>query len=450
MNRILIKDATIVNEGKKQEASLIIANDRIEKIIANNINLDDSTQFTEVINAQGLVLIPGVIDDHVHFRDPGLTQKATLLTESKAALAGGVTSIMDMPNTTPHTTSLEAWHNKIQHYSDNALVNYSCYFGASNHNVDILPQLNKHEVCGIKVFMGASTGNMLVDRIESLTKIFSNSDILVATHCENQDLIRKNTLKYLAEHNNPEDLDLIYHSLIRNEEVCYQSSKLAVELAKKCGTQLHILHLSTAKELSLFRNDIPLNEKRITAEACISHLMFSDTDYADLGTKIKCNPSIKTKDDKKALREALNSNFIDVIATDHAPHLLEDKLGGALKAASGIPIIQFSLLSMLSLVDKKALTLENLVQKMCHAPATIYQIQKRGYIREGYFADFVLLKPNNAWTVSSQDIHSKCGWSPLEGKTFNWKIEKTFVNGTLAYDNGTFNELQRGAQLKFR
>lgn len=450
MNRILIKDATIINEGKRQLASVIISNKYIEKIFTENQLIENESQFNQVINAKGLMLIPGVIDDHVHFRDPGLTQKATLQTESKAAAAGGITSIMDMPNTTPHTTTLEAWNDKIQHYSKNSLVNYSCYFGASNHNVDILPQLNKHEVCGIKVFMGASTGNMLVDRIESLTRIFSNSDILVATHCENQDLIRKNTIKYLNEKNNPEDLDLIYHSLIRDEEVCYQSSKLAVELAQKCGTQLHILHLSTAKELSLFQNNIPLEEKKITAEACISHLMFSDKDYSTLGTKIKCNPSIKTELDKEALRAAINSNVIDVIATDHAPHLLEDKLGGALKAASGIPIIQFSLLSMLSLVDQHILTLEKTVDKMCHAPAKIYQIHKRGFIREGYYADLVLLNPNQPWIVSPDKIESKCGWSPMENREFNWKVEKTLINGKIVYDNGYFDESNKGLQLKFR
>ncbi len=450
MNRILIKDATIINEGKRQLASVIISNKYIEKIFTENQLIENESQFNQVINAKGLMLIPGVIDDHVHFRDPGLTQKATLQTESKAAAAGGITSIMDMPNTTPHTTTLEAWNDKIQHYSKNSLVNYSCYFGASNHNVDILPQLNKHEVCGIKVFMGASTGNMLVDRIESLTRIFSNSDILVATHCENQDLIRKNTIKYLNEKNNPEDLDLIYHSLIRDEEVCYQSSKLAVELAQICGTQLHILHLSTAKELSLFQNNIPLEEKKITAEACISHLMFSDKDYSTLGTKIKCNPSIKTELDKEALRAAINSNVIDVIATDHAPHLLEDKLGGALKAASGIPIIQFSLLSMLSLVDQHILTLEKTVDKMCHAPAKIYQIHKRGFIREGYYADLVLLNPNQPWIVSPDKIESKCGWSPMENREFNWKVEKTLINGKIVYDNGYFDESNKGLQLKFR
>lgn len=450
MKTTLIKNATIINEGKQFKGSLIINNDIIEKIIHGDTLPENESIFNEVIDAEGLFLIPGVIDDHVHFRDPGLTHKATINSESRAAVAGGITSIMDMPNTMPHTTTLEAWNDKIEHYSKNSLVNYSCYFGASNNNVDVLPLLNRKEVCGIKVFMGASTGNMLVDRIESLKNIFGNSDILVATHCENQDLIRQNTLKYKAANNGSDDLDLKYHSLIRSAEACYQSSKLAVELAKECGTQLHILHLSTAKELELFDNSISLEKKKITAEACISHLVFHDKDYESLGTKIKCNPSIKTLADREALRDAINSNIIDVIATDHAPHLLSDKEGGALKAASGIPIIQFSLLSMLNLVHDGILTIEKVVDKMCHAPATIYQINKRGYIKEGYYADLVLLKPNDIWTLQKDKLQSICGWSPLEGYTFNWKVDKTFVNGNLLYNKGIINESKLGSQLKFR
>lgn len=449
MKRTLIKDACIINEGKRTQASIIIANNIIEQIILDSSSIVESN-YQEVIDAKGKFLIPGVIDDHVHFRDPGLTQKATILTESKAAIAGGVTSIMDMPNTTPHTTTLEAWEDKINHYSKNALVNYSCYFGASNSNIEQLSNLDKHAVCGVKVFMGASTGNMLVDRIESLTEIFSKSPVLIATHCENQDLIRKNTNKYLSEHGNPSDLDLIYHSKIRSAEACYQSSKLAIELAKKCDAKLHILHLSTAEELTLFDCGSPLSQKQVTAEACIGHLVFSDKDYKNFGTRIKCNPSIKTCADREALREAINTNLIDVIATDHAPHLLIDKVGGALKAASGIPTIQYSLSSMLKLVDEKIITLEKVVDKMCHAPATIYEINKRGYIKEGYYADLVLVTPNKAWTVKETDIHSKCGWSPFEGETFNWSIEKTFINGIKVYDNGVFEESTKGKQLKFR
>lgn len=450
MNRILIKNAMLVNEGTQIEGDLIINDSIIEKVIKRPLeNKENENNFKQVIEAKGMLLMPGVIDDHVHFRDPGLTHKATINSESRAALAGGVTSIMDMPNTTPHTTTIEAWNDKMEHYSNNALVNYSCYFGASNNNVEMLPTLNRNEVCGIKLFMGASTGNMLVDRVESLKKIFSNTDILVATHCENQDLIRKNTLKYKTLNNNTDDLDFKYHTLIRSAEACYQSSKLAVELAKQCGTKLHILHLSTAKELTLLDNTTPLKEKKITGEACVGHLMFSDLDYKILGTKIKCNPAIKEASDRAAIRAAVNDNTIDVIATDHAPHLLADKEGGALKAASGIPTIQFSLLAMLQLADEQVFPITTVVEKMCHAPATLYEINKRGFIKEGYFADLILVKPTK-WRVGKEIIESLCNWSPFENYTFNWSVEKTFVNGCIMYDRGSINESKKGSQLRFR
>lgn len=448
MRRTLIKEATLVNKGKQFVASVLIEGDIISRIIPHGDELP--TQCDEVIEAKGQYLIPGVIDDHVHFREPGVTQKGDIASESRAAVAGGVTSIMDMPNTSPQTTSLEALEAKFKLMGKNSLANYSCYFGATNQNTELLSNLDKHEICGVKVFMGASTGNMLVDRIKSLEAIFENSNLLIATHCENQDLVRQNTNHYKEELGATEDLPLAYHPLIRSAEACFQSTSLAVELAKKHNARLHVLHLSTAKELELFRNDIPLEEKQITAEACIGHLMFSDKDYEKFGTGIKCNPAIKTIDDQSALRAGVMNNLIDVIATDHAPHLLTDKEGGALKAASGTPTIQFSLVNMLSLVNQGIFNIETVVEKMCHAPATIFKIEKRGYISEGYYADLALLSKNNPWTVSKETIQSKCGWSPFEGTTFNWKVDKTFINGHLTFNDGVINSDIRGKKLKFK
>lgn len=448
MRRILIQDATIINETKQFIGSVIIENDIISQIISNNSPVDGD--FDLIIPAKGKYLIPGVIDDHVHFRDPGVTHKGDIESESRAAAAGGVTSIMDMPNTSPQTTSLEALDEKLYIMSQKSAVNYSCYFGATNQNVDLLPLLDKHSICGVKVFMGASTGNMLVDRIKSLEAIFKNSKLLIATHCENQDLIRNNTNHYKELLQEEADLPLSYHPIIRSAEACYQSSALAVELAKKHNARLHILHLSTAKELELFDNTIPLDKKKITAEACIGHLMFSDKDYEKYGTKIKCNPAIKTLNDQQALREGILNNKIDVIATDHAPHLMEDKEGGALKAASGTPTIQYSLVNMLELVHQGVFSIEKVVDKMCHAPALIFNIEKRGYIREGYHADLVLLSPNTKWTVEKEQIESLCKWSPFEGETFNWKVDKTFINGSVVYENGKINPNVRGQKLRFK
>lgn len=448
MRRTLIKEATLVNKGKQFVASVLIEGDIIAQIIPHGDELP--VQYDQVIEAKGQYLIPGVIDDHVHFREPGVTQKGDIASESRAAVAGGVTSIMDMPNTSPQTTSLEALEAKFELMGKNSLANYSCYFGATNQNTELLSNLDKHEICGVKVFMGASTGNMLVDRIKSLEAIFENSNLLIATHCENQDLIRQNTNHYKEELGATEDLPLAYHPLIRSAEACFQSTSLAVELAKKYNARLHVLHLSTAKELELFRNDIPLEQKQITAEACIGHLMFSDKDYEKFGAGIKCNPAIKTIDDQSALRAGVMNNLIDVIATDHAPHLLTDKEGGALKAASGTPTIQFSLVNMLSLVDQGIFNVETVVEKMCHAPATIFDIEKRGYISEGYYADLVLLSKNSLWTVSKETIQSKCGWSPFEGTTFNWKVDKTFINGHLTFNDGVINSDIRGKKLKFK
>ena len=413
MKRTWIHHAIIVNEGRRFAGSVVIEGEKIQEVIEGDGA--PAVVCDEQIDAQGCFLLPGVIDDHVHFRDPGLTHKADMATETAAAAAGGVTSFMDMPNCNPQTTTLEALENKFKDAATKCIVNYSFYFGATNNNADQLKALEKTHVCGVKLFMGASTGNMLVDRMEALKKIFSEAGMLIAT---------------------------------RSEEACYHSSALAVQLAKETGARLHILHISTARELGLLE-DRPLHEKKITAEACVSHLMFCDEDYAQFGARIKCNPSIKTKADRDALRKALTTNLIDVIATDHAPHLLSEKEGGALKAVSGMPTLQFSLVSIYELVHEGILSIEQLVQKMCHAPAQLYQISQRGFIRPGYQADLVLLNPHKEWTVTTDCIESKCGWSPMEGRTFHAQVEKTFVNGTAVYENGKVNKEHRGQALRF-
>lgn len=444
MKRIWINHAIIVNEGRKFNGSIVIENEKIAEVLEENAS--PSIPCDEEIDAEGSYLLPGVIDDHVHFRDPGLTHKADMASETAAAAAGGVTSFMDMPNCNPQTTSIEALNAKFADAATKCIVNYSFYFGATNNNTDQLALLDKKHVCGVKVFMGASTGNMLVDRMEALKKIFANAGMLIATHCEDQNIIRQNTELYKEKYG--EDPDVTYHPLIRNEEACYQSSSLAVKLAKETGARLHILHVSTARELSLFE-DKPLGDKQITAEACVSHLFFCDEDYKTLGTRIKCNPAIKTRADRDALRNALTSHKIDVIGTDHAPHLLSEKAGGALKAVSGMPTLQFSLVSIYELVHEGILSIEQLVEKMCHAPAQLYQIHHRGFIRPGYQADIVLLNPNHKWEVTTDCIQSKCGWSPMEGRHYHAKVEKTFVNGDLVYSNGKVNTAHRGQALSF-
>lgn len=446
MKRTLIRNASIVNEGKQFQGSLVVEGQVIKEILT--AEQEPTIPCNETIDATGLYLLPGVIDEHVHFRDPGLTHKGDIFSESQAAVAGGVTSIMDMPNTNPVTTSLDALAAKYELMAGKSIVNYSCYFGATNNNYHLFPQLDPHRVCGVKLFMGSSTGNMLVDRMNSLRNIFGGTDLLIATHCESQDIIKSNTEKYLAEAGIDNDLPLEYHPLIRSVEACYESSKLAVELALESGARLHIMHISTAKELSLFSN-LPVAQKRITAEACVPHLVFTADDYKTFGTKIKCNPAIKEESNREALREAINSGVIDTIGTDHAPHLLHEKEGGALKATSGMPMIQFSLVSMLNMVNKGLFTIEKIVEKMCHAPADIYQIQKRGYIRQGYQADLVLVRPEQ-WTLQPENIQSKCGWSPLEGKTFAWKVDRTFVNGHQVYSDGKVDTDYRGQELRFR
>ena len=444
MKRIHIHNARIVNEGQTFCGAIVIENEVIAEVLKQGE--EPSAPCDETIDAQGCYLLPGVIDDHVHFRDPGLTHKADMYTESMAAAAGGVTSYMDMPNTNPQTTTLEALENKFQDAATKSIVNYSFYFGATNNNADDLSKLDKKHVCGVKLFMGSSTGNMLVDRMETLKNIFANAGMLIATHCEDQNIISANASAYQKKYG--DDPDVKYHPEIRSEEACYESSALAVQLAKETGARLHIMHISTAKELTLLE-DKPIAEKNITAEACVSHLFFCDEDYEKFGTRIKCNPAIKSKKDRDALRQALTCNLIDVIGTDHAPHLLSEKQGGALKAVSGMPTLQFSLTAVMELVHQGQLSIEQLVQKMCHAPATLYQIERRGFIRPGYQADLVLVNPQKEWTVTNDCLLSKCGWSPMEGETFHSKVEKTFVNGHLVYADNQVDATHRGQALTF-
>ncbi|NDV81395.1 dihydroorotase [Bacteroides sp. 51] len=449
MKRTLIQHATIVNEGQQVQGSVVIEGEKIVEVLAGG--QQPGAPCETVIDATGCYLLPGVIDDHIHFRDPGLTHKADIYTESQAAAAGGVTSIMDMPNTNPPTTTLEAWESKMELMAEKSLVNYSCYFGATNTNYIKFGELDPHRVCGIKLFMGSSTGNMLVERMSSLQSIFSSTDLLIATHCEDQDIITKNTAIYKTSRWMKDgDLDIRLHPQIRSEEACYKSSALAIQLAKEAGARLHVLHITTAKELELFDGDKPLAEKKITAEVCVPHLLYSSADYGRLGGKIKCNPAIKDEPNRTILRGAINTNKIDVIATDHAPHLLSEKEGGALKAMSGMPMIQFSLVSMLELATEGVLSIEKVVEKMCHAPAEIYQINNRGYIRPGYQADLVLVKPDSPWTVTTDIIRSKCEWSPREGDSFQWKVDKTFVNGNLVFNNNEVDDTYRGQALRFR
>lgn len=446
MKRTLIHNATIVNEGQSVKGSVVIENGRIAEVLTGWKPL--SAPCDETIDATSCYLLPGIIDDHVHFRDPGLTYKGDIFTESRAAAAGGITSIMDMPNNNPQTTTLDTLNAKLDLLNEKCIVNHSCYFGATNNNYNELGKLDKHRICGIKLFMGASTGDMLVDKMNSLLNIFNGTDMLIATHCEDQETIKKNTAKYKEKFAEEDDIPIRNHPFIRSSLACYTSSKLAVRLANLAGARLHVLHISTAKELELF-DDKPLELKNITAEACIGHLLYRSKDYNKLGARIKCNPAIKSEDNRKALRAAVNSGLIDIIATDHAPHLLSEKEGGALKAMSGMPMIQFSLVSMLELVDEGIFTLETIVEKMCHAPAQVYHINERGYIREGYRADLVLVRPNTSWEVTVDKIISKCGWSPLEGHTFKWKVEKTFANGHLIYNDSIVDDTYRGEELRF-
>lgn len=445
--RTLISNPTIVNNGELFQGSIVVNNGKIAQILRGNEL--PRTECDEIIEASGLYLIPGVIDDHVHFREPGLTEKATIASESRAAAAGGVTSFMEMPNTVPQTTTLKALREKFSIAAKESAINYSFYFGATNKNVDSFAKLGRKNICGIKLFMGSSTGNMLVDKVAELERIFAEAarlDMPVAVHCEDSNIITRNAQRIREEAG--ENPGVEYHPIIRSAEACYQSTKSAVELARKYGTRLNVMHISTAKELELL-DYAPLTEKKITAEVTPAHLTFCDRDYSRLGTRIKCNPAIKSAEDRDALRKAMMEGKIDIIGTDHAPHLLKDKEGGALKAASGMPSIQFSLLAMLRLADEEIFTLESLVEKMCHAPARIYNVDKRGFIEKGYHADFVLLNPRKPHTITAKSVMSKCGWSPFEGETFDWAVEQTWVNGECVYRNGKINDTVRGKKLKF-
>lgn len=403
-----------------------------------------------IIDATGCLLLPGVIDEHVHFREPGLTHKADMFSESRAAVAGGVTAIMDMPNTNPPTVTLKALEQKLELLNQHCIVNHSCYFGATNDNYTLFRELDKTKVCGIKLFMGSSTGNMLVDRLESLEKIFGSTDLLIAAHCEDQTMIRRNTERIRQAYPENEEIPIALHSRIRTAEACYNSTQLALSLACKMNSRLHVLHLSTNTELQLFNKRLPAWHQQITVEVCVPHLFFCSHDYDRLGARIKCNPAIKQSHHRTALRRAVDKGLIDTIATDHAPHLLSEKKGGALKAASGMPIIQYSLVGMLKLSDKGYFTIETVVEKMCHAPARIFHIDRRGFIRPDYYADLVLVRPCPQWTVTPDHVLSKCGWSPLEGASFGWKVEKTIVNGQLVYDNGYIDDNYRGKELRFK
>ena len=449
--RKLIKGGTIVNEGKTFDASLIIDGEQIAQIIPSNEQPE--APIDEIIDASGCFVMPGIIDDHVHFREPGLTEKADMESESRAAVVGGVTSYLEMPNTMPQTTTLEALEDKFRLAAQKSHANYSFFFGATNDNTNLFSQLNPHRIPGIKLFMGSSTGNMLVDRREALERIFSTAPLPIMTHCEDTDIINRNMVA--AKQRYGDDPAVVHHPEIRSEEACYESTRLAVELAIKYGTRLHVAHLTTARELELIPPSsliVPPSSKdaTITAEATVSHLYFSDRDYASLGTRIKCNPAIKTEDDREALQQALTDGRIAVIGTDHAPHLLSQKEGGCVRAASGMPMIQFSLVTMLELVDKGVLTIERLVELMCHNPARLFEIRQRGFIREGYQADLVLVRPNTAWVVTREVIQSKCGWSPMEGHMYLWRVEQTLCNGNSVYVKGQVDATYIGQPLQFR
>ena len=443
---ILIHKATLINEGASFTGSVLLEGERIARIFTEEVPVNLLNACKEVIDARGLYLIPGVIDDQVHFRDPGLTHKGDLYTESRAAVAGGVTSFMEMPNTNPQTVTLEALDRKMESAATKSAANFSFYLGATNDNIDELKKVDPKKVCGVKIFMGASTGNMLVDNEGALRRIFAEVDILIATHCEQEEIIRANVERYRREWG--EEVPMAAHPLIRSTEACYRSSAQAIELADKYGARLHVLHLSTAREMALF-SAAPLETKKITAEVCVHHLWFSDQDYDRLGARIKWNPAIKSEADKQALREALTAGKLDVVATDHAPHLLSEKEGGALRAASGGPLVQHSLQVMLQLAEKGLLSREQVVEKMCHAPAHLYRVRERGFIREGYFADLVLVDPAKPYTVTPRNILYKCGWSPFEGETFGASVVKTFVNGQLLWDGEKVAEKIFGVPLTF-
>lgn len=442
----MIKGATLINEGRKYKGSLLIRDRKIDKVFKEPID-EQQISPSRIIDATGLALIPGVIDDQVHFRDPGLTHKGDFRSETRAALAGGVTSVMDMPNTNPQTITRAALDEKFSMISSKSLCNYSLYMGATNDNLEELTGIDTAGVCGIKVFMGSSTGNMLVDREESLHAIFGNASCLVAVHCEDESTIQKNIGIFRARYG--EDVPIKYHPDIRSEEACYLSSSLAIHLAKRYNTRLHVLHLSTAKELSLFESSLHPAHKQITSEVCIHHLWFDDNDYGTRGSFIKWNPAIKKSKDRLALFEGVLNGTIDVIATDHAPHTLAEKQNSYFQAPSGGPMVQHSLSAMLEFYHRDKISIEKIVEKMCHTPADIFRIKNRGYLREGYWADLCLVDLNSPWTVAKDNILYKCGWSPFENQSFQSRVTHTFVNGHLVYQNGQLDESKTGMMLEF-
>ena len=450
MNKKLIKNVRIINEGRSYQGAVLINGEMIEAVYEGEVPSEIIAEAKEVVDGQGKWLLPGCIDDQVHFREPGLTHKADIYSESRAAVAGGVTSFMDMPNTKPQTTTLENLEWKFNRAAETSVANYSFFFGGTNDNMEDIRRLDRSRVPGLKLFLGSSTGNMLVDKKDALERIFSESDLLIAVHAEKEEIIKRNIAYYTQQYG--EDLDISFHSKIRSEEACYASSSEAVELATRLGTRLHILHLSTAKETTLLDNKLPLKDKKITGEVCVHHLWFHDGDYALFGNRIKWNPSIKTLADRTALREAVNNDKIDIIATDHAPHLLSEKEGSCLKAASGGPLVQHSLIVMLELAMEGRFTYEKVVDKMAHKPAELFHIDRRGYIRPGYYADLVLIDPNKTWTVSKENILTKCGWSPFEGYTFHHAVDTTGVNGEVVWKDGQIGQIRNevhGKELKY-
>jgi dihydroorotase len=439
----LIKNATIINENKIFKGDVLIENGIIVTISSEIIPTDT----IEIIDAKGSYLIPGFIDDQVHFREPGLTHKANIETESRAAIAGGITTFIEMPNTVPQATTQDLLEDKFKIAAKDSYANYSFMFGGTNNNLEELLKTDPKKVAGIKLFLGSSTGDMLVDNEEVLEKIFSSTKMIISVHCEDEATIRKNTAAYIEKYG--DDIPMKYHPIIRSEEACYLSSSKAIKLAKKTGARLHIFHLSTEKETHLFRNDIPLEEKQITSEVCVHHLWFSDQDYEKKGTHIKWNPAVKTEADRQGLWKALLDDRIDVLATDHAPHTLEEKNNIYTKAPSGGPLVQHAIVALLEKVKEGVIPIEKLVEKMSHNPAKLFQIEKRGFIKEGYFADIVLIDVNKPQTVSKDNILYKCGWSPFEGTTFSSTITHTFVNGNLIYNNGIFNDEIKGKRITF-
>ena len=443
MSRTLIKDAMVVNEGLVQRASVLIEDETIAGIFTS-----DAPQADTVIDAAGKWLLPGVIDDHVHFRDPGLTHKADMATESLAAAAGGVTTVFDMPNCIPQTVTIDALNDKFSHAAETCIVNHSFYLGATHNNIDQIEKIDPNHVCGVKLFMGSSTGGMLLDDRDSLKALFNAAPVPVAVHCEETSIINANMERYTTQYGSEPPVK--YHPLIRSEEACYASTSKALDVAAGTNVHLHILHLTTAHELELFSNG-PLQGKQFTAEACPAHLWFTDADYSTKGTRIKCNPAIKTAADRDALRLALTDGHIDVIGTDHAPHLLSEKQGGCRTAASGMPVLPYSLPAMLELMERGILKMTDVVRLMCHNPAQIFSIKERGYIRQGYKADLTLVsRTDQGYTVSDADVPNKCGWTPFDGDEFHWRVCATWVNGHAVYDNGQFDTSIKGQPVKFK